>query len=131
MSKGGLLAIGLLGGLALLGSAAKAGTRPAPQAPPGPPPPFPPPATPPTPAAHSNPAPRKPVPVTKPPEETPLPAGWIPARPTPTLSSAARDMAQLGNAPGTIYPFELDGKKYAALVLQDRSVAVLQPEDQI
>lgn len=134
-----MLALGL-GGLALLaGSSAKAMALPGPV-----------PTTPPTPAPPSVPVSTKPkskpkvsapvatssdVPATV--NETVLPSGWIAAPPSSALSQAAKDMANLGDPVGTRYPFQIENRKYLAVVIADgaapsgKTVAVLQPDNQI
>lgn len=66
-------------------------------------------------------------------QEAEIPAGWIPARPTKELTQAGIDIlkANLGDPVGTIYPFELNGNAYAALVTHGgHSIIILQPDNQ-
>lgn len=148
----GLVALASLGAL-MLAAGAQA-TTPAPVAAPPPPPPPPPPANPRAPPASSpaaappvpKPAPRPSPPKNTPPVVTPVPAtafvpppvhevmvpaGWIAAMPSADLANVASDMMGLGDPAGTIYPFELNGKKYAGVVALDHTIAIIQPDDQL
>lgn len=148
----GLVALASLGAL-MLAAGAQATTAPAlgvPAPPPPPPPPNPraPPASSP-PVVHA-PTPKPPAPRNTPPVVTPVvtpvpgtafvpppvhdvmvPAGWIAAMPSADLASAANAIAVLGDPAGTIYPFELNGKKYAAVVALDHTIAIIQPDNQL
>lgn len=59
-----------------------------------------------------------------------VPDGWVAAMPSADLSSIANDIAVLGDPAGTIYPFEFNGKKYAAVVALDHTIAIIQPDNQ-
>jgi hypothetical protein len=68
---------------------------------------------------------------------TPLPSGWIAARPTAELTQTASSIASLSDPVGTRYPFMLGDKKYLAMVVASaasptgRAIAILQPENQL
>jgi hypothetical protein len=122
MAGRGLFALGLLGGLALLGSKAKAATLPAAPFPPSPPAPPPPPP-------HARPV------ASNPPPHTVVPAGWIPVRPgDPVLDETAKEIAALNGAIGTSYPFQLGDKNYVAKTVAipgGKTVVILQPDNQL
>lgn len=118
----------VLGGLGLL---LAAGSSKAAEGPEGSLPPLPPPPPPPPPRSPTRSTTVSPPRIIQPaPADVTFPPGWIPTRLTPELSQAVHDIVQLGDPPGTVYPFTLGDKKYAAMVTPT-AVVILQPEDQI
>lgn len=154
----GVVALASLGAL-MLAAGAQATTATPLGVPPPPPPPTPPVPPPSTPVVHVAPPPTSfvPKPKTKPaaPKNTPpvvtpvvtpvpdtafvpppvhdvmVPAGWIAAMPSADLAAVASQMQGLGDPAGTIYPFEFNGKKYAAVVALDHTIAIIQPDNQL
>lgn len=116
MKKGLLIGLGVLGALALLGSSSKAAVSPIPTPPP----------------------PQPPKPKTKPPgvqvdigpatitPDVVVPEGWIASPPGTLPADTLAQMRTLGGAPGTKYPFQMNGKNYLGLVLGDGSLAILE-----
>jgi hypothetical protein len=127
-NKGLFIGLGILGVLAFYGSPkASAATTPlVPPTPPTPPPP-------PPPVAKPKPKPKVDVSIGPAIIDSPVPAGWIAARPTPELDKVRSDVkATLGDSPvGTKFPFQMNDKKYLAIVLPGGEVGILQPELQI
>ena len=143
----GVVALASLGAL-LLAAGASARTAAPLGAPKPPPPPMPPAPAPSSPVVVRAPAPKPkpPAPKNTPPVVTPVPDtafvpapihdvmvpdGWVAAMPSSDLASAANAIAVLGDPAGTIYPFELNGKKYAAVVALDHTIAIIQPDNQL
>lgn len=84
-----------------------------------------------------------PVPVVAPVLTGP-PSGYVASRPTDELRQIAKETLALGDPVGTSYPFEMDGKKYLAVVVPEttpgtvlamdhggaRALVIYQPENQ-
>lgn len=141
MKKGLLIGLSALGLLAFFASSSKASAAPLPPVPPPTPPTPPPPAKPSAPSP-ATPTPKKPRPtevefgpITF--EETPIPSGWIPTKPTPQIEQIRTDIQQKlsGSPAGTSFPFQVENKNYLAIVVMDSSgqkrIAILQPENQL
>lgn len=113
-SKALLIGLGVIGALALLGSSSKAAVAPLPTPPPPPPP------KPKKPGVHVDIGPATITP------EVSVPDGWIASPPGTLPADTLAQMRSLGGAPGTKYPFQMNGKNYLGLVMSDGSLAILE-----